>query len=382
MIIHLAPFCFGTNHSSCACLHHQSLHLWLQLQQKQHSFMASFFIMTPRLMNMKTTMCWRGTNQSLDGRGNKNKPYKLIPATDLQLKTNIQALPTIDTVLSPGEILKNKMEMASTPTAMPQRAVIIEQLYKMAEPTSGTMVDNGLVFRQYFTVRSFDIGSDFKMSIAALMNYLQETTLNHLKKVGLMADGFGSSAKMSANNLLWVACSSQIELDYYPSCLYVMMNKKTRKFAKFSEEIAEEMKPFLKECDPIVHKDNRNFAPLDIANADHVRTGLKSGWTDMDANKHVNHIKLINYVLQSVPQSIWESHELSAINLEYRNECNGNTELKSLSKVASNNNNRLVDNVGVEFNHLLRLESGQEIVRARTTWKPKNANIARMDVQT
>ncbi|KAJ4718296.1 Acyl-[acyl-carrier-protein] hydrolase [Melia azedarach] len=63
------------------------------------------------------------------------------------------------------------------------------------------------------------------------------------------------------------------------------------------------MKPFLKECDPIVHKDSRKLVQLDIDNADHVRTGIMSGWTDMDANQHVSHIRLINYVLQSVPQS-------------------------------------------------------------------------------
>ncbi|KAJ4718294.1 Acyl-[acyl-carrier-protein] hydrolase [Melia azedarach] len=369
MIIHLAPFCFSTT-GSC-CLHITRADIFGG-NRNDSLFMAVLPSMSTCSMNMKTTMCWQG---------NTNRP-KFVPASGLWLQINIQTLPTMDGPSPPAEIWKNKMEVVSTPIIMPQGKIIIEQLDTMAETTSRRMVDNELVFRQHFTVRSFDIGSDFKMSIAALMNYLQETTLNHLKKVGLMADGFGSSAKMSAKNLIWAARSSQIELDYYPSCLYVMMNKKTRKFAKFSEEIAVEMKPFLKECDPIVHKDSKKFAPLDIDNADHVRTGLMSGWTDMDANKHVSHIKLINYVLESVPQSIWEGHELSAINLEYRNECNGNTELQSLSKVTSNNNNHLVDNVGIEFNHLLRLESGQEIVRGRTTWKPKNANIARMDVQT
>ncbi|KAJ4718298.1 Acyl-[acyl-carrier-protein] hydrolase [Melia azedarach] len=335
--------------------------------------MAALFFMTPCSMNMKTTRRWQGKNQSLDGRGNNNKPHRLIPASGLQLKTNIQALPTIDRLSPPAEMLKNKRDqMASTPTTMPQRENIIEQLDMMAGPNSGIMVENGLVFRQYFIVRSFDIGSDFKMSIAALMNYLQETTLNHLKKVGLMADGFGSSAKMSANNLIWVACSSQIELDYYPSWDDVIQvdtwkyrsgkigvgfdwnvrdsktgesiiraTRKQGNSEKLSEEIAEEMKPFLKECDPIVHKDRRKLLQMDIDNADHVRTGIMPGWTDMDGNQHVSHIKLINYVLQSVPSSFVENHELSAISLEYRNECNGNSNLQSLSKVTSNNNNHL-----------------------------------------
>ncbi|KAJ4718297.1 Acyl-[acyl-carrier-protein] hydrolase [Melia azedarach] len=148
--------------------------------------MAVLPIVTPCSMNMKTTIFgWQGNN---------HKP-KFVPAAGLQLKANIQALPTIDRLSSPVEFLKSKQEMGSTSTTLPDREIIINQVDRMAEPTTGRMVEDGLVFRQYFTVRSFDIGSDFKMSVPALMNYLQETALNHLKKVGLMADGFGSSTE-------------------------------------------------------------------------------------------------------------------------------------------------------------------------------------------
>lgn len=79
---------------------------------------------------------------------------------------------------------------------------------------------------------------------------------------------------------------------------------------------------------------------------------------------------------QGVPCSIIQSHELSEMFLEYRNECNGDSELQSLSKVTSKDSNDLMGNKIIEFDHLLRLECGQEIVRGRTTWKPKFGNTA------
>lgn len=80
------------------------------------------------------------------------------------------------------------------------------------------------------------------------------------------------------------------------------------------------------------------------------------------------------WLLQSAPLPIQESHELSAITLEYRRECGRDSVLQSLTAVSENG----IGNIGtageIECQHLLRLEDGAEIVRGRTEWRPKHAN--------
>ncbi|KAM3733853.1 hypothetical protein ACB098_11G169800 [Castanea mollissima] len=52
-------------------------------------------------------------------------------------------------------------------------------------------------------IRSCELDPDGKVSIVALMNCLQESTLNHLKSVGLLADGFGSTPEMHRRDLIY-----------------------------------------------------------------------------------------------------------------------------------------------------------------------------------
>ncbi|XP_050286277.1 uncharacterized protein LOC126725542 isoform X2 [Quercus robur] len=60
-------------------------------------------------------------------------------------------------------------------------------------------------------IRSYELDLDGKVSIVALVNRLQESALNHLKSVGLLADGFGSTLEMHRRDLIWVAYRLQIE---------------------------------------------------------------------------------------------------------------------------------------------------------------------------
>lgn len=78
-------------------------------------------------------------------------------------------------------------------------------------------------------------------------------------------------------------------------------------------------------------------------------------------------------MLQSAPQPILESHELSSVTLEYRRECGKHSVLQSLTDVSGADVGNLADGGFVECKHLLRLEDGAEIVRGRTEWRLKPA---------
>ncbi|THG18395.1 hypothetical protein TEA_012708 [Camellia sinensis var. sinensis] len=81
----------------------------------------------------------------------------------------------------------------------------------------GKIVEDGFVFRQNFSIRSYEIGADRTASIETLMNHLQETALNHVKSAGLLGDGFGSTPEMCKKNLIWVVTKMQVLVDRYPT---------------------------------------------------------------------------------------------------------------------------------------------------------------------
>ncbi|KAI4377119.1 hypothetical protein MLD38_014803 [Melastoma candidum] len=273
----------------------------------------------------------------------------------------------------------------------------------------GRIVQDGLVFRQNFLIRSYEIGADRTASIETTMNHLQETALNHVKSAGLLDDGFGSTPEMHKRDLIWVVTKMQLRVDRYPSwgdtvqvdtwvsssgkngmrrdwlvrdcttgevltrasSLWVLMNKKTRRLSKMPEEVRGEIEPYFINSDPVVEDDNQKLPKLDENTADIMRTGLSPRWNDLDVNQHVNNVKYIGWILESAPPAILESHELSALTLEYRRECGRDSVLRSLTAVSGNLNSALNGSREVKCRHLLRLETGAEIVKGRTEWRPK-----------
>ncbi|PNX72709.1 putative palmitoyl-acyl carrier protein thioesterase chloroplastic-like [Trifolium pratense] len=200
----------------------------------------------------------------------------------------------------------------------------------------GKIVQDGLVFSENFPIRSYEIGADRTASIDTIMNHLQETALNHVKIVGLLGDGFGSTPEMCKKNLIWVVARMQVVVDRYPtwgdvvhvetwvsasgkngmrrdwllrdyntgeiltraSSVWVMMNKHTRKLSKIPEEVREEIGSYFVESAPILEEDDRKLTKLDDSTADYIRSGLSPRWSDLDVNQHVNNVKYIGWILE------------------------------------------------------------------------------------
>lgn len=372
-----------------------------------------------------------GGSDSLDARGiNTAKPNLL------KVKANAQATPKINgsAVSYPRSSEKNGDDTTTVPARtfinqLPDWSVLLTAITAMflaaekqwtlldwkprrsdmlVDPFGlGKIVQDGLVFQQNFSIRSYEIGADGTTSIESFMNHLQETALNHAKTVGLLGDGFGSTEAMSSRNLIWVVAKMQILVDRYPtwgdtvqvdtwvgsngkngmrrdwlvrdgntgetlaraSSLWVMMNTKTRKLSKIPDDVRVEMDPYFMDCAPIVADDGRKLPKLDESTADYVRNGLTPRWNDLDINQHVNNVKYIGWILES-SISMLENHELAGITLEYRKECRKDNVLQSLTAVSEDGTKEGCP----ECVHLLRLDSGAEIVRGRTRWRPKRVN--------
>ncbi|KAE8677157.1 Palmitoyl-acyl carrier protein thioesterase [Hibiscus syriacus] len=366
---------------------------------------------------------------------------KSSSSRSLQVKANAQAPPKINRtkVVTPTvEVFKNEDGVNSPPprtfinqltdwrvllTAITTVFLAAEKQWmmldwKLKRPDTlvdpfgiGRIVRDGLVFRQSFSIRSYEIGADRTASIETVMNHLQETALNHVRSVGMLGDGFGSTPEMCKKNLIWVVTRMQIVVDRYPtwgdvvqvdtwvsasgknctrrdwvirdiktgeilaraSSIWVMMNKLTRRLSKIPEEVRREIEPYFMNSDPVVAEDSRKLMKLDDSSAELVRKGLTPRRSDLDVNQHVNNVKYIGWILESGPLPMLESHELSSMTLEYRRECGRDSVLQSLTAVSDHGDGNSVSLGEIECQHLLRLEDGPEVVRGRTQWRPKKS---------
>lgn len=405
---------------------------------------ASLFpLSSPQPPNSKTSTNLKGGPDTLDVRGIKTKS---VNSSGIQVKANttthapsdlnrvrvMNGVKTDDNLTSshaPRTFINQlpdwSMLLAAITTiflAAEKQWMMLEWKTKRPDMLSdldpfglGRIVQDGLVFRQNFSIRSYEIGADRTASIETLMNHLQETALNHVKTAGLLGDGFGSTPEMSKKNLFWVVTKMHLMVDRYPtwgdivqvdtwvassgkngmrrdwllrdyktgeiltraSSNWVMMNKETRKLSKIPDEVRAEIEHYFVDAPPVVEDDNIKLPKLEETNADYVRTGLTPRWSDLDVNQHVNNVKYIGWILESAPKQVVEKYELASMTLEYRRECRKDSELKSLTSVLGNAGDNIgianSDHVGCQ--HVLLFQGGNgEIVKGRTKWRPKYPN--------
>ncbi|GKA84378.1 palmitoyl-acyl carrier protein thioesterase, chloroplastic [Tanacetum coccineum] len=123
---------------------------------------------------------------------------------------------------------------------------------------------------------------------------------------------------------------------------WVMMNKETRRLSKYPDEVRAELEPYYMDTPPIIEKDTKSNTELDKS-IEYVCKGLLATWKDLDMNQHVNNVKYLGWILESVPKRIQENYELASMTLEYRRECRKDNVLQSQTFVLSNNNGEKAD---------------------------------------
>eukprot|EP00250_Pteridium_aquilinum_P003667 c13977_g1_i1 orf=253-1752(+) len=303
----------------------------------------------------------------------------------------------------------------------------------------GRLVENGFVYRQTFVVRSYEVGFDRTASIGTLANLFQETALNHVGMSDFVGDGMGTTHAMMRHRLIWVVTKMHIQVVDFPvwgdvveidswvtgsgkngmrrdflvrdylsghvraraTSHWAMMNQDTRKLSKMPDDVRAEISPYFLERSVMTDEPCSRIKKLDDS-APYVKTGLVPRLHDMDMNQHVNHVKYISWVLESVPQSLLVAYELMGMTLEYRKECSHSDVVSSLtspdsplspclenedlelhplvirptahevSRPPSIKNPRITTAGPIHYTHLLRLQDDStEILRGHTAWRLK-----------
>ncbi|MFQ6662627.1 hypothetical protein Gotur_030414 [Gossypium turneri] len=294
----------------------------------------------------------------------------------------------------------------------------------------GLITERGVGYRQTVVVRSYEVGPDRTATLESLLNLFQETALNHVWMSGLLSNGFGATHGMMRNNLIWVVSRMHVQVDHYPiwgevieidtwvgasgkngmrrdwvirsqatgstyaraTSTWVMMNEQTRRLSKMPDEVRDEISPWFIQKQAINEAVPDKIVKLDDK-AKHVNSDLKPKRSDLDMNQHVNNVKYVRWMLETIPDKFLERHQLSSIILEYRRECGSSEVVQSLcqpdedesfangvqqnlltNKVLVGGNGRLgsldINVLTYGYTHLLQTQN-EEIVRGRTRWNRK-----------
>ncbi|KAL9317191.1 hypothetical protein ACSQ67_013708 [Phaseolus vulgaris] len=335
----------------------------------------------------------------------------------------------------------------TTSTTLGQAVTVDENGLRQNIPTKKQLVDphrqgliteGGVGYRQTVVIRSYEVGADKTATLESIFNLLQETALNHVWMSGLLGDGFGATHGMVRNDLIWVVSRMQVLIDYYPiwgevveidtwvgasgkngmrrdwlirsqatghifgraTSTWVMMNRKTRRLSKMPEEVRAEVAPWFIEKQAIEEDAQEKIVKLD-KEAKYMNSDLKPKRSDLDMNQHVNNVKYVRWMLETIPDQIQERHQLSSITLEYRRECGSSDIVQSLcepeedeklhgvvepdycTNLLNGLSSDIINGSGVltyleqrplRYTHLLQIKGekqNNEIVRGRTRWKRK-----------
>ncbi|XP_027359927.1 palmitoyl-acyl carrier protein thioesterase, chloroplastic-like [Abrus precatorius] len=281
----------------------------------------------------------------------------------------------------------------------------------------GMFVEDKFVYRQNFVVRSYEIGPDKTVTIETLMNFLQETALNQVSSFGVSGNDFGTTREMDLRKLIWVATRIQVQVQRYSkwgdeievdtwfdaagkngmrrdwiirdhctkeiiaraTSTWAIMNRETRRLSKIPEEVKQEIVPL--HCDRLAiaseEKDCQKIHKLTDDTTDRVRSGMTPRWTDMDVNQHVNNVKYIGWILESVPREVLVDYNMTSMKLEFRRECTQSNVLESMTSppctvTDASNHDSVGRKIDLQYTHLLRLQDDKtELVRAKTEWHLK-----------
>ncbi|XP_042380145.1 palmitoyl-acyl carrier protein thioesterase, chloroplastic-like [Zingiber officinale] len=307
----------------------------------------------------------------------------------------------------------------------------------------GVIIDGGVRYRQTVVIRSYEIGPDKTATLETILNLLQETALNHVWMSGLLGDGFGATHGMMRNDLIWVVTRMHVLVDEYPiwgevveidtwvgasgkngmrrdwlirsrltervfcraTSTWAMMNQETRRLSKMPEEVRDEISPWFIETRAVQEEALKKIDKLDD-NAKYVNSDLKPKWSDLDMNHHVNNVKYVRWMLETIPDQFMENHQLSSIILEYRRECDSSDTVQSICEpdeesIPRDDNIRFLtgfslapefldgsgllgtfDKWPTRYTHLLQVKgekNDKEIVRGKTSWKKKMFKFSNCD---
>lgn len=237
-----------------------------------------------------------------------------------------------------------------------------------------------------FKIRSSEVNADGLITLPAIGNYLQEIAGDSAQQLGF------SIEQLIEKNITWVLTRLKIELFDYPkwretiqvetwpsgydrmvatrdfriwnaqkvcvgkaTSVWMLLDLNTRRPVNVEPFLAE----FAKENPDralFIHRNDR----LDVVENPTETKFFNVRYGDLDLNNHVNHVHFMEWVLEAVPGTVWDTKKLQSLDIQFRAECFYGDRIESQAECINESCIR----------HLLKRESDQkEVARAQTIWR-------------
>ncbi|WP_425800681.1 acyl-[acyl-carrier-protein] thioesterase [Desulfitobacterium sp. Sab5] len=244
-------------------------------------------------------------------------------------------------------------------------------------------------FQKEFEVYYYEVNTKQELTLVALLNYLEETAIAHSESVGygvnrLIEMGFG-----------WVLVHWQVKFKRFPkrgekvtiqtwpsefnrfygkreflvrdseggsiaevSSLWIFMNLKKRRPVRIPKEVIE---AYVFKSEKVISEPFPELVFTESSPGEQCEFLVRRG--DIDTNAHVNNAKYIEWLLETIPQEIYESYQIFSLEVVYKKESTYGQSI--LARTAEQEK----DDKSSSFLHQISGADGeQEFAVARSRW--------------
>lgn len=241
------------------------------------------------------------------------------------------------------------------------------------------------IFEATYTIRSFDVDADGFVRPVSLLGYLQEAASEHIALLG------ASVRALMAEGLTWVLSRVHLRIEHYArrgddltirtwpsqregrftSREFELFDRKGAVIARATTSWAvidlKSRKPVRVERHPPYPLTPRrviddSFGTLPTLERDQ---GGERFWvrrSDLDLNRHVNHMVYAGWALDAVPGEVADHYRPVSLEIGYRAEALAGEEVTVSCKCSEENGSVLVI-------HRISASDGRELTRLRSRWK-------------
>jgi medium-chain acyl-[acyl-carrier-protein] hydrolase len=242
------------------------------------------------------------------------------------------------------------------------------------------------MYKQDYTIRSYEIDAAGHLSVPSIFNLLQDAASGHARELGV------SVPQLLADNYTWVLSRMVLNMSHYPGWRDAIQirtwpsgikgafafrdfdirdnNGKSVGCATSAWIVIDTRKRrpirptvFADRLKPAEGKSITDYVlkKLPEQNHDYVEKSFMVRYSDLDINQHVNNVSYIDWLLESIPSFGDKSRHLSVLEINFLGEAFQGDHV--LARCFSSNQDQKV------FSHgIIRESDEQELIRARTVW--------------
>ncbi len=261
-----------------------------------------------------------------------------------------------------------------------------------ADPYRISLPQNVSLLSEVYTIRSYEVDTGGRLSLSALCNFMQDAAGKHADELGV------SVAQLQKESKTWMLSRLALRMKSYPGWqdpfhvttwpsgsrrLFALRNflfhdgqNRLLGSAATAWLVIDTLNRRPLKVDPFVKKLNpsapttgndleRNlFEKIPRCDAYTHEMRFRIRYQDLDANRHVNNVSFIEWIVECIPAEELQHAMLAGLEMNYMAEAFHGDYVISKS-------HPLDGHPGFFLQSIVKEDGGQELVRARTVWKPK-----------